>query len=318
MVIELLACVAQDSAEEEQILDTSDPGPAEVLLTDANNYYIGATLDIPSFPVTSLSDIRMDWSQISSDLQCHDVDPVADIDVASALIFPYLSEEEVEIGLGAGTVQQVDLGGYVLEDVGDATDAQLADLGFYGTDVDIELLFKQGSGSWLVLLTTGDTLGVGGRTMAFLEPRDDATTTEVSFPEGCGLLAIEPDLHSLTPPVVRRDGPWNMDWSGLLHDGQGLDLVRSDIDTATLGWYPGYTTADLEADFFDVELNAELSWAVHLTGGQTIELQYLVDADLQPFPGFGVGEGEGVWLFALRCSLCPNPAPVFLTVLDPP
>jgi hypothetical protein len=27
--------------------------------------------------------------------------------------------------------------------------------------------------------------------------------------------------------------------------------------------------------------------------------------------------GDGMWILALRCSTCYNPAPVFLTILDP-
>ena len=76
----------------------SDDGPDPsglVPLTDANNYTYQGTLDAPSTPVKELADIRISWASLSTDLQCHDLDPVADIDNTVLLVFPYLSQEEV-------------------------------------------------------------------------------------------------------------------------------------------------------------------------------------------------------------------------------
>ena len=67
-------------------LATDEPPPAEVLLADSNNYHFEGTLDVPSTPVKATTDLALDWAALTEDLQCHPVDPVADIDNL-ALVF---------------------------------------------------------------------------------------------------------------------------------------------------------------------------------------------------------------------------------------
>lgn len=327
-VFELSACRPEpeggtDSAPEETATTPtetadSDSGPSTILLDDANNYSMEAAIDIPSVAVKELSDIRIGWEAVSQDLQCHDVDPVADIDVLAAMAFPYLSQEEVELGLAQGTLEQVDLGGYVNASVGDATEWPFADLFFLGvTDVDIEEQFAEGSATWMFIVTTGEMLGVGARTMMFLEPRADTEVLEADFASACGYLDIDPDLDALSPvPVAAAAASWPVDWEALDQDGQGNDFSNGSVDQALLAWYPGYDNSAIETDFFDLEANATRMWTGALDGSAQTSLESLTDADGSPFAGF-TEEGDGLWLFALRCTTCPNPAPPFLTVLQP-
>mgnify|MGYP005741916403 CR=1 FL=1 len=39
--------------------------------------------------------------------------------------------------------------------------------------------------------------------------------------------------------------------------------------------------------------------------------------DLATLSGFTGFSGDGIWILALTCSTCANPAPLFLTVLEP-
>jgi hypothetical protein len=76
------------------------------------------------------------------------------------------------------------------------------------------------------------------------------------------------------------------------------------------------TAADIQAKFFDLELMATSLWDLELAGGFTADLSQAKDRKTgAPFAGFG--QGAGIWLLALICSTCSNPAPVILTVLDP-
>ena len=50
-----------------------------------------------------------------------------------------------------------------------------------------------------------------------------------------------------------------------------------------------------------------------LPGGTTASLGDATNGGAA-FDGFS---GNGVWLLALRCTTCANPAPLFLTVLEP-
>ncbi|MCP4810359.1 MAG: hypothetical protein GY884_33900 [Proteobacteria bacterium] len=105
-------------------------------------------------------------------------------------------------------------------------------------------------------------------------------------------------------------GPWELDWSALTTTGQGYDFVYSDADGLMLGFYEGLTPADLEGQFLDLELVATELWNMEIDAGTSASLN-----GLEGFQGFT--RTDGTWILALRCSTCPNPAPLFLTVLEP-
>lgn len=311
-----LACAPEsgDPSGKTPTATTPEPLPTgEIPLSDANNYAYTGDIDVPSFPTAAGVDIRFDWSGADSDLQCHDLDPVADIDNLAVLVLPNLDEAGVEQGLSDDTLQQADMGGYVAFAPGDATEAWLSAFTFFGTDTDIEALHELDTGSWLLLATTGTTLGVGARLLALFSAEASATATEVRIDPGCGMLSFEADLESLTPVPVLTAGPWLLDWTAVMLDGRGHAIEAQRIDELMVARFPGRSAAELEAGFLDLELDAEELWRLELTGGTTADLTSLSN-EAGAFPGFAA---EGPWLLALRCTLCSNPAPRFLTLLEP-
>jgi hypothetical protein len=79
-----------------------------------------------------------------------------------------------------------------------------------------------------------------------------------------------------------------------------------------VGRYTDLSIEDLQNQFLDIELIADDLWTIELTGGSTANL-----ADLSGDTPFTDFSAEGTWVVALRCSLCSNPAPLFLSVLAP-
>ena len=309
MTLLLLACVvvAPDA------LDADAPPEVPLRFLDAHNYaYVGA-LDAPTFPLAARTDVTLDWSALVTDLQCHALDPVADIDNAALLVFPNLGEEEIEAGLEAGTLEQNQLGGYVSFLPGDATAAVLSDFTFFGTDADIETRFDADNGTFLVLITTGTQVGVGARMLAFLAPSETESATEARLTSGCPVLDFDADLASQTRAPILAAGPWDVEWSALTVDGRGGDMALGKIDRVVLARFDDLSPLDLERRFLDLELLADAIWTGDLAGGTTLDLATLHDATGAPFSGF---EGGETWIFALRCGTCANPAPLFLTVLD--
>lgn len=299
--------------------DSTETGPEDTgpfgpyVLGDTNNYSFSGELDGPTVRTRSATDLHIDWSALTLDMQCHGMDPVADTDNLALLAFPYLSEAEVEDGLEMGTLLQSDLGGYVQLELGDQTEAMLSELTFFGTDADIETRVEEGAAAFLVILTTGTSVGIGTRSFLFVEPHVEETNTEVVFGDSCAILDFEADLEALQPVPVNSTGPWVVDWSGLTTNGQDLPFDLRNIDGLMLGHYPGRSPADLEAEFLDLELVTDEIWRAELNGETSVDLASL-ERDGVPFPGFA---GEGTWLLGLRCSTCANPAPLFLTVLEP-
>ncbi len=283
-----------------------------VILGDANSYAYTGTLDAPSFPVAELSDARLSWEDLRTDLRCHALDPVADIDNTALIVFPSLTQAEVEAGLGEDTLEQVDMGVYLSYEPGDTPSVRLSQFSFFGTDPDIETRFTADSGTWLVLLTTGTELAIGTRMLAFLEPTVGETRTDGAVTDGCPVLDFDARLTELVPVPVLEAGPWRVDWSGLTRDGRGGTFVETRADSLMIARYDE-DLPRLEANFLDLESLAEGAWTTPLTGGTSLDLG-VASGPSGLFPGF---TEDGTWLLALLCSTCPNPAPLFLTQLLP-
>lgn len=125
----LAACVGGDPT------DTADvPARAAISFANENNFTFEGLLNIPSFAVEATTDFSLSWADLDKDLQCHDLDPVADIDNVGLMAFPYLTEAEVEDGLARDSLRQVDMGVYLNYEPGDATEFLLSQVSFGGTE----------------------------------------------------------------------------------------------------------------------------------------------------------------------------------------
>ena len=126
------------------------------------------------------------------------------------------------------------------------------------------------------------------------------------------MLDFEANLADKDSTPISKEGPWLLDWSDLTTDGRGNEFSHTSVDGIMVGRYESLTPSDLESQFLDLEYIADELWTMELTGGSTADLSDL--SGDTPFTDFS---GEGTWILALRCSLCSNPAPLFLTTLVP-
>lgn len=283
-----------------------------LLLSDANNYTFSGALTLPSIETAEHSDLQICWDEVTQDIQCHDVDPALDIDNVGLVRFGSLSHADVEAGLSNNDLQQSDTSGYVAVENDGGTCTTLSAMTLFGTEVDVISEYAEESGTYMLLLTTGTTPGVGARMISFLTPTPSSSNTEVSVPGGCGVLDFEVDLDGSETARVCETTALPVDWSAVAHDGQGNSLDTSQIDLLTLGFYEGMSVATLEEDFLDLELIATATYSLTLEGGTTADLSLAMNGDV-PFPGF---EGDGLWVLALRSTRASNPAPLFLTLIE--
>lgn len=292
--------------------DPCDGSP--ITLENEHNYVFTGALDVPVLVTQSGADVTICWDEVTEDIQCHGLDPAEDIDVLGMVRFSTLTQDEVEAGLSTNSLQQSNMSGYVqFENDASATCTTLSAMSFFGTPFDVATEYTEEGGTYMMLLTTGKTLGVGARMISFLEPSPSSDVTSVAVESGCGILDFSVDLHSQADAAACTDGPHTVDWSGVTVDGQGNAVDPTQIDKLLLGFYEGVTVEDIEADFLDLEQNATRLWSMELSGGTTADLGLASDG-ASTFSGF---EGEGVWLIALQCSRCYNPAPLVVSVLDP-
>lgn len=309
LVAPLLACLACEPPPD----DEEEEEAGNIVLSDANNYTSVSSLDIPFIETASGVDIDICWSGIADDIQCHDVDPAADLDNMALVRFAHLSEEDVEARLASGELDQAELDGYLEYNTAGATCAKLSQLNFLGTVIDVTQEYvAAGDRTYLLSFTTGVQQGVGTRTMTFLRPSTTSTTTMIDVTQGCGILEFSADLSSLASVPMPAAAPWVVDWRNVTRDGQGNPL--SGVDGILLGYYEGMTPADLQEKILDLELIATSLWELDVKAGVTADLSQATTAAGAKFGGF---VGGGTWVLGLMCSTCQNPAPRLLTILAP-
>jgi hypothetical protein len=292
---------------------------AGIVLANKNNYRSTASLTLPTVETASGVDLDICWTSIATDMQCHPVSPQADIDNVAFLRLLHLTAAEAEAKLVSGGISQSHIDGYVEFPTDNGTTCtKLSQFSFLGTKVDVLAEYQQSTDeTYLLLFTHGVQRGVGARVMMFLRPLATSTNTKVDASSACGTLKFTADLITPEKVQVPAAGPWIVDWHSVTLDGQGNEITYySTLDKLLLGYYQGMTAADIQAKFFDLELMATSLWDLELAGGFTADLSQAKDRKTgAPFAGFG--QGAGIWLLALICSTCSNPAPVILTVLDP-
>lgn len=309
-----LHCFACGGGDDDADKDAA--GARVIALQDENNFSSDSSLSIPVVE-TAVGDLDICWKDALKDLQCHELDPQADLDNVSLLRFAHLSEAEVETKLTSGQLTQSQVDGYLdFHTDHDTTCTKLSAMSFFGTEIDVEKEYTESEDrKYMLIFSQGTTPGVGARTMTFIKPTVDSTNTEVHAPEGCGMLDFAANLRDAKPVTVGSEPPL-INWDEVTLDGQRNPINFQSIDGLMLGFFQETTVEQIEEQIFDIKQNATSLWELTLTGGRKADLAFATERETgETFAGFD--RTDGVWLLALLCSTCQNPQPVVLTVLDP-
>jgi hypothetical protein len=252
--------------------------------------------------------------------------PGLDIDKVALLRFRGLEEAEAAELLTAGELDMADVDGYLQFDTsGSQTSCKLSDLSVFGTEVDItEEYVASADHVYMLLWGTGTTPGTGARTMTFLRPTVGEINTDVVAEPGCNPETGEGILDfvaHLKPAIDVPEDATSVDWRAVTVDGLGNPIIPTNIDRVLLGYYEGMMPDELEANMFDLEIMATDLWEIEHGGGKVADLRTARHREENgdpgdPFTGFG-GFPPGTWVIGLMCSICQNPSPVVLAVLNP-
>ena len=286
-----------------------------IVLTDANNFTYVGDIDAPSHEVASGVNIEICWDGLVQDIQCHEVDPTADPGIVTMARFSSLSEVEVEEQISNDTLPQSALSGFLSFEIpAGETCAQLEDFSLEGTPVVLEEQFYEGGGTYLLLVGAGSEPGQSTLSMDFMVPTASSEVTDLTIDDACATLDFSADLSSLETIAPKAGGSsWVVDWGGLTVTGLSNPITLSKVDRLMVGHYASLSVGDLEADFLDLELIADELYYLDVAGELDADLA-LATGDDGDFTGFTDG---GTWVLALMCSSCSNPAPLFLTVVEP-
>jgi hypothetical protein len=157
-----------------------------VSFSDNNNFSYTGALNMSTVTTTEGDpDIEICWDQVFDDIQCHEMDPEADIDAVSLVRFTTLTAAEIEEGLSNNDLQQSATSGYLsVETEAGQTCARLGDFTLLGTEIDITQEYTSEHESFMLTVNTGTTPGLGVRMLMFIEPDPTSTKKKNEFGGG--------------------------------------------------------------------------------------------------------------------------------------
>jgi hypothetical protein len=295
-----------------------------IFASPLNNYYFRSTLGLPLVLVKPDSNLTIEWGGLTRDFMGHALDPLSGIDTANVMLWKLneqalsarlnedqLTQREAEIPIKFNTMHQV-------------TSAELFD---FLTVADEPLEQNQilpylnvenyppEENTYTAIVAVGDLASGGEARMIQAFKLDPASTnTTVTLRNESTTLVHTADLHSLTPTGVPAGvAAIDVDWTSMEATALGTEFLPAQITRAVIARYDE-TPAELEANFLDLEEDAEEMYEADVLVGTSISLDRFRSRTGQAFVGI---DANGTWLLALFCGSCRNPAPWYLTILVP-
>jgi len=175
--------------------------------------------------------------------------------------------------------------------------------------------YTPSNSTFVIAAQTGtDMIGSGIRMLQSFELDPSSTNTTVTMTNISTTLTYSADLHSLHPtgvPAGKAD--LTLDWGQIQTNALGQPFEPTAIANAIVGHYT-QTPSQLESQFLDLQTIATNLYKATIQYGSVLDFTTLKDASGNSFPGI---DSDGTWLVALICTNCRNPAPYYLTVLEP-
>jgi hypothetical protein len=306
---------------------TDEDGELVVVLEDRHDYSFTSSLEIETVPVRAASDLTFDWSGVTRDMLDHPFDPLASVDMIELMVWRYAADDLIrDIGSDSlDTSNLVALGQLPTQNARDA--ASLLEIrspsgGTLEPEVLLEYVdpnvYPPEDHTYLVMVAEGTAFGHGTKMIALFDPDPEEENTEIHLDDDSTILHYTADLTSLDR-VILPAGTTDvvLDWNDdevLTTTAMGQPWFPTRITDVQIAHFQTWTPDDLQGKFLDLETVADELYTIHLSAGQSVNLSRLSDADGAPFAGI---DAEGTWIAALKCGSCTNPAPLFLTILEP-
>jgi hypothetical protein len=309
----------------------ADAGPPRVTCTNGtivanemNDYLFSSALTLPVAHVKPMSNLTFDWSGVTRDFLGNAVNPTTDLSTILLLVFelPLATFEREACGdtlppaslvvlpptftPTGGTASAPFYGGFSSGGV----PVSAANFGQY-LDASV---YPPSDTTFLIAAQTGATLGDDIRMMQAFQLDPASTNTTVNLTDSSTTLSYSADLHHLHPTgVPAGEAAMTLDWGSMKTNALGAAFDPTVISSAIVGHYD-QTPDQLEAEFGDLRTIATHLYSASIVAGVTLDFTALADSTGNPFPGV---DATGTWLVALICDNCRNPAPWYLTILEP-
>ena len=308
-------------------------GGASIVLTDAYNYSFWSDLTVGVDVVkgaASLVDLTFDWSALTTSFLEESVSPTSDIDMVVVSLWS-LTQDELRTKINNDDLLGSDRMGAVCAETGGAVSSEnLLDFNIcLGEPVadniaEVSNYFNAEASNYdpslythMLMVKSGTNLdgNLNVKMLKFFTLDANATNTTVSIDDNSASLAFDANLRSQSRiPAAVGNPSIVLDWSYVETNGLGNDFVSPQITRMVVAHYP-MNVCQLEDDFLHLETDYDAWYSISYPNAVTSQnLSELKDASGASFPGV---TGDGTWIVALFCGSCSNPAPWFMTILQP-
>ena len=284
------------------------PGEGTALLAADQNYDFSSTLSVEVQEIAAGQDAIVDWSELSVDQLSKDID-TSEVDQLMIVRFEDLAQEEVLDLAAKDCLKQKDVTGVVEVFPEDSdTQAMLSDFQLIGYNVDPAEQFQEDMGTFLLSVYTENMAGV--RMSSFLAPSNASDNSFVGLSNQSSEIDYQVDLgagNRLPLDTIE------LDWAELeVPTACGVFPINK-FDGLMIGRYDSVSLESLEEDFLKVDELADELWTADVEGRSSFVLTEATNAAGEAFTGF---DSDSVWLVALRCFTCNNPAPPYLALVS--
>jgi hypothetical protein len=317
-----------DSAPPPPIVSAACADPtASVVITDDTNYTLSDQFTIQLVTLRDNTDLVFDWSRLTTDFFGKPVNPATDINLVLLALWS-LTPDQIEADLKVDNIPLSANAGIITSyPDGTYTSKDLFDFNLLGQPLPMDQVsmffdtstpnyaYPQNQYTFMAMASTGTTPGKGARAIALFHIDPSATTTELDLTNDSTKLDYSVNLLRAAPVLVPAAvAALTLDWSQMTVNMLGNPYIASQITQVAVAHYATATLPDLQRQFLDLQDIADGWWSGPVVSGASIGLGALVDAGGATFPGI---DSSGVWLAALFCGNCNNPAPWSITILEP-
>ncbi len=298
-----------------------------MVAAEANDYSFSSELMLHPVKVKPKSDLTVDWSAVTKDFLGHAVNPKTDLN-AIFLLSVNLPATTFEQQLNDDTfsTSSIIIPGPPPAYLPNGSETSKSMIGNFQSaagpvmqsDLDTYLdasMYTPQNTTFAFAAQSGTSVGTGAiHMLQSFELDSSSSNTSVALTNTSTTLTYTADLHSLNPTgVPTGTSHLTLDWSMIQKNALGGTFVPTNIAHAIVGHYT-QTPAQLESQFLDIQTLASQLYQADIPYGTTLDFTTLKDGSGNNFTGI---TSDGTWLVALICTTCRNPAPWYLTILEP-
>lgn len=304
-----------------------EPGSNQVVnLSEANNYSFSNALTVATTSVKANSFLTVDWSGVTEDFLTQPLDPLADVDMVSVVLFSLTHDQIIE-DLNADALGDRAVEGGVFKPTGNTvtststqgtiikgnTQAQADEDILLGFD---PVTFPPDQFTYAFMLNNGFDFGAGVKMIHTVKLDPATENTTITITNTSTVVNYEADLHS--KPALQlpsNTGALFLDWSQLTTNALGRMFTPRHVEEVRL-IHVAKTPAEIEGEFLRLEILGDKNYTGVVCEDGKFAMSGMTDETGAAFQGFDPALG-GTWLLALMCpNKCGNPAPWYMTRLE--